>query len=95
MMESKDIRTVFNDLQTLLMSDFTVAEENIHYWNSSIEEDIVQLRKFMNINHNLLVDSELKGLAPFNKKNKSIAKDNQKQISLLKPIQPRIKITTD
>jgi hypothetical protein len=49
MMESKDIRTVFNDLQTLLMSDFTVAEENIHYWNSSIEEDIVQLRNFMNI----------------------------------------------
>lgn len=61
--EAQDAHALFNDLQTILGSEYTAGKrENDDQWNPSMNEDIVQIRNLMNVTEAILMSGELKGM---------------------------------
>jgi hypothetical protein len=61
--ESQEARTVFNDLQLILTSDYIAGKRwNEDHWNPSVKEHIIQVRNLMNMTQSLLVSDKLKGM---------------------------------
>jgi hypothetical protein len=61
--ESQEVRAIFNDLQVILRNDYTDGKRwNENHWNPIVKEDIVQVRNLMNVTQALLVGVELKGM---------------------------------
>lgn len=72
-LESQEARHMFNDLQTVLSSDYIGFEKTNKYqrtddghfedsWNPNVNEDIVQIRNMMNTTQALLVGDDLRGM---------------------------------
>ena len=62
-LESKEIRSIFNDFQIILSKIcFCKAKVMEDIWGSNVETDIMGVRNLMNLAHNLTVIKEWDGM---------------------------------
>ncbi len=68
MIQSQEVRAVFNDLQLILRNDYMAGKRwNENHWNPDVKEHIIHVRNLMNVTQALLVSDGLKGMYLYKK----------------------------
>jgi hypothetical protein len=60
------IGSIFNDFQHILNDDSSIPKCPRHdMWSSALEEDLVNLRNWMNLTHELRLGKEFQGMSVY------------------------------